>query len=61
MYEIMEYDYALENDYAFAVCYCTALTEGIAIPRTKEDRFVKFECPRCGERLGMFVKSLTEK
>lgn len=44
----------VNNEYA--VCECTSLAEGIEVPRKDYDDFVRFNCPRCGKKLGLFVR-----
>lgn len=47
-----------EDKYGYAVCECTVfdLGYGIQVPRKKYNDFVKFKCPRCGRKLGLFVR-----
>ena len=58
MYDIIDYrDKSIvdENNYAYAVCSCLKLNEGIAVPRQDHYRFVKLNCPKCGMALGINV------
>ena len=47
-----------EDKYGYAVCKCTIIGPdyGIQVPRKKHNDFVKFKCPRCGRKLGLFVR-----
>ena len=47
-----------EENYAYALCQCPKPpTWGWKIPRSNEDRWVRFVCPDCGCKVGMFVRS----
>lgn len=47
-----------EDKYSYAVCECTVFGPdyGIQVSRKKYNDFVKFKCPRCGRKLGLFVR-----
>ncbi len=44
-----------EENYVYAICYCTSFHEGIQIPKPKYTTFIRFNCPCCGEKLGIWV------
>lgn len=44
------------DNYSYAVCKCSrTMSEGIRVPRGDYNDFVRFNCPRCGEKLGLAV------
>ena len=56
MFEIVKNEnFDFENN-GYAICECTLWNEGIQIPRKENDDFVRFNCPRCGKSIGLFVK-----
>lgn len=55
--KIIDYSkYHDEEKYAYAICKCTLFGEGIEIPRPEHNTFFSFECPRCGESLGIWIR-----
>ena len=56
MIEIVKNDYFDFDNYEYALCECTLWNEGIQIQRKEDDYFASFNCPRCGKKLGAFIK-----
>ena len=57
-YPIVNYSKESEKDkqnYAYAVCECLPFCYGIKVPKNKNKTFEDFECPNCGEKLGLYV------
>ena len=55
MFKFVDYKNADEENYSYAVCWCTPANRGIEIPRKEYSDYVRFKCPNCGEPLGMMV------
>ncbi len=56
MYKFVDYkDFDYDN-YEYAICECGIVNEGIEVSRGDYNSFVQFSCPRCGKRLGIFVR-----
>ena len=47
--------------YGYAICECTLWGEGIQIPRKEYNDFVSFNCPRCGKKLGLYVRGYKDQ
>ena len=45
-----------EELYGYAICECTRWDEAIQVPRESTNTSVAFNCPRCGKRLGLWVR-----
>jgi predicted RNA-binding Zn-ribbon protein involved in translation (DUF1610 family) len=56
MFKIIEYKNADEKNYGYAVCKCTFMNEGIEVPRPEHTKYIRFNCPRCGENLGIMLR-----
>lgn len=56
MIKIIKAKDADEKNFAYALCYCTRTDEAIEIPRPDHNSAISFICPRCGERLGLWVR-----
>ena len=55
-FEFTNYD-GNDKDYAWVICKCSKnLQEGIRIPRADYNGYIKFNCPRCNESLGIYIK-----
>ncbi len=55
---------AADADYinnSYALCECIQPCYGIEIPRKDYTEFVKFNCPRCGKKLGIVVRGKKDK
>lgn len=46
---------------AYTICKCTGPHECIEIPKKDYTEFVEFNCPRCGEKLGIVVRGKKDK
>lgn len=44
-----------EVNYGYAICKCTKMHEGVKINRPEHHKFIRFDCPRCGTKLGIFL------
>ena len=47
--------------YEYAVCMCHSLDECIRIKRPLHSDYIRFNCPRCGNKLGVMALGMFEK
>lgn len=45
-----------EENYVYAICHCTFRYEGIRVSRPDHTTYIRFNCPCCGEKLGIVAK-----
>lgn len=49
-----------ETDFCYVVCKCTSFSEAIRVAREDHTAYKRFNCPRCGTRLGIVCKGKTD-
>lgn len=60
--KFVKYSKDLDNyHYEYACCECHNLDEAIQIKRPLHTDYIRFECPRCGNKLGVIALGMVEK